>query len=317
MLTLERIRGAKISDTVALKTQGVNPQELAVCATEVIFKMIFDDGFFHADPHPGNFFIEAEGQIGLIDFGMTGTVDERTQELLGSLLLAITGQKHERIVDVLLELGVAHRRVDRGELRNDVKHLMARYWGKPLGEIELGPLLGDAFSVIRRHHMHLPSNLALLLKTLVMVEGLGARLDPSFRITTVIAPYVDRLLLRQYSPSVWIKKFGHAGLDLAQLSVEMPQQMRRIMGEIERSSFGVGVRPEGSEPVLNRFERSSNRIVLGVIAAAFINSLAVLLSIYRPPAWERWAWAVFAFGFLCALLLGVYLVWSILRSMRR
>ena len=96
----------------------------------------------------------------------------------------------------------------------------------------------------------------------------------------------------------------------------MPQQVRRMMAAMERGNLEVGMRPEGFDPLVDRFERISNRIVLGVIAAAFINSLAVLMSVYRPPGWEHWAWAVVAFGFLCALTLGVYLAWSILWGKR-
>jgi len=93
----------------------------------------------------------------------------------------------------------------------------------------------------------------------------------------------------------------------------MPQQLRRIVSAAEDGNFQIGMHPEGFDPILNRLERIANRIVLGVIAAAFINGLAVLVSVYKPPGWERWGWVVFAFGFLCALLLGIYLAWSILR----
>ena len=94
----------------------------------------------------------------------------------------------------------------------------------------------------------------------------------------------------------------------------MPQQLRRIVTSAEDGNLQVGVRPEGFDPIVDRFERLSNRIVLGVIVAAFINGLAVLVSVFQPPGWERWAWVVFAFGFVCALLLGTYLAWSILRA---
>jgi ubiquinone biosynthesis protein len=164
--------------------------------------------------------------------------------------------------------------------------------------------------------MHLPPNLALLLKTLVMSESVGARLDPDFRLTIAIAPYAERMLLRQYSPRLWAQKLGQASLDVARLGVEAPQQIRRIIGEVERGELQVGVRPEHFEPIIGRLERLANRIVLGVIAGAFINGLAILMSGYHPPGWERWAWVAFAFGFVCAAGLGTYLAWSILRSGR-
>jgi ubiquinone biosynthesis protein len=194
-----------------------------------------------------------------------------------------------------------------------VEHLLTSYLGLPLGELKISDLLNDIFSAMRRHHMHLPSNLALLFKTVIMIEGLGVNLDPHFHLTAVLAPYAERLVIREYSPFKWVRSFGRASLDLARLGVEMPQQLRRIVNSAESGALQIGMRPEGFEPIVDRVERIANRIVLGVIAAAFINGLAVLVSVYHLPGWERWAWIVFAFGFLCALLLGLYLAWSILR----
>lgn len=146
---------------------------------------------------------------------------------------------------------------------------------------------------MRQHNLHLPSNLALLLKTVVMVEGLGLNLDPEFQLTSALEPYADRLVMRKYSPIRLARSLGQASLDMARL--EMPQQLRRIVNAAENGSLQVGMRPEGFEPVLNRVETIANRIVLGVITAAFINGLAVLLSVYHPPGLERWAGAAFAF----------------------
>ena len=313
MLTLERIRGVKINDVEKLDEQGTDRRWLAEYAASVILKMVCEDGFFHADPHPGNFFIEQNGAIGLIDFGMVGVLDERTQELLADLLIAINQQDADRLVDVFLDLGVTRRRIDRAPVRRDVERLLSTYWGLPLGELKVTALLNDVYSVMRRHHLHLPPNLALLLKTVMMIEGLGVNLDPNFQLTKSLAPYTERLVFRQYSPFRWVKGLGRASLDLAKLGVEMPQHLRRIVSAVENGNLQIGMRPEGFDPVIDRLEKIANRIVLGVIAAAFINGLAVLVSVYSPPGWERWGWIVFAFGFLCALLMGIYLAWSILR----
>ena len=314
VLTLERIRGVKINDLAGLDAQGTDRRWLANYATNVVLKMVCEDGFFHADPHPGNFFIEQSGAIGLIDFGMVGVVDERTQERLADLLVAINNQDANRLVDVFLDLGVSRKRIDRASLRRDVEHLFAAYWDLPLGQLKVTALLNDVFAVMRRHHLHLPSNLALLVKTVIMIEGLGVNLDPDFHFAAALEPYTEQLVLRQYSPRRWIRGLGHAGLDFARLGAEMPQQLRRIVSAAEDGNFQIGMHPEGFDPIINRLERISNRIVLGVIAAAFINGLAVLVSVYKPPGWERWGWVVFTFGFLCALGLGVYLALSISRS---
>ena len=313
VLTLERIRGTKINDLATLDKQGIERSALARFATGVVMRMVCEDGFFHADPHPGNFFIETGGTIGMIDFGMVGILDERTQENLADLLIYIDQQDADRLVDVFLDLGVTKKRLDRALLRRDIEHLLSTYWGLPLNEIRISAVLNDVFEIMRRHRLHLPSNLALLLKTVIMVEGLGVNLDPEFHLTSALEPYADRLVMRKYSPVKLVRNLSRAGLDLARLGVEMPQQLRRIVTAAENGSLQVGMRPEGFDPVINRVEKIANRIVLGVIAAAFINGLAVLASVYRPPGWENWAWIVFAFGFLCALTLGIYLALSVLR----
>ncbi len=312
LLTLERIRGIKIDDVAALDAAGIDRPALARRAAQIVLKMVFEDGFYHADPHPGNFFIEPGGRIGLIDFGMVGTVDERTREQLVGIVLAITSQDPDRLVDAFLELGIVRRRVNRDLLRRDLEHLISRYYGRPLGEIALQPLLSEALAIVRRHRLQLPPGFALLLKTAMMNEGLGARLDPDFRLTSVLAPYAERLVLRQYSPLLWARSLGGASLDAARLAVELPQQLRRLLSELERGSIEVGMRPTDFEPLLRRIERLVNRLILGILAAAFINGLAVLTSVYRPPGWEQWAGAFFALGLGIAAALGAYLVWSIL-----
>lgn len=313
VLTLERIRGIKINDLDGLDKQGTDRRWLANYATSVVLKMVCDDGFFHADPHPGNFFIEPTGVLGLIDFGMVGVLDKRTQELLADLLISINRVDADRLVDVFLDLGVTRKRIDRSLVRRDVERLLSTYWGLPLGELRVGALLNDVYTIMRRHQLHLPSNLALLLKTVIMIEGVGVNLDPDFHLTESLTPYTERLVLRRYSPFRWFHDLGRASIDLAKLGAEMPQHFRRIVSAAEDGNLQIGMRPEGFDPVINRLERIANRIVLGVIAAAFINGLAVLVSVYKPPGWERWAGVGFAFGFVCALLLGVYLAWSILR----
>jgi len=314
VLTLERIRGIKIDDLESLDSAGIDRSKLAEQTARVILKMIFGDGFFHADPHPGNFLVEPEGRLGIIDFGMVGTIDPRTQDQLAGVLLAVTGLDPDRLVDAFFDLHVVQRRINRELLRRDFEHLLSRYYGQPLGEISLGPLLSDALTVVRRHHLQLPSILALLIKTVIMHEGLTVRLHPEMHMTSVLVPYAEELMLREYSPRLWARRVGRASLDIARLGVELPQQLHRLIGDIERGSLEVGMRPEGFESIVRRFERLGNRVVLGIIAAAFVNGLALLLSVYRPAAWEEWVGIIFAGGFVIAAAIGAYLVYGILRT---
>ena len=202
MLTLERLRGIRVSDLDALDAAGVDRRALAERATRVTAKMVFEDGFFHGDPHPGNLFIEESGRIGLVDFGMVGAVDQALRRRLATLLVAFTATDADALVDALLDLGMAHGPVDRDALRQDVTRLLERYGGAGIGEIPLVAVLEQLLGIVRRHHLRLPRDLALLLKVLVMDQGMAASLAPEFRLEDVLAPYAQRLVQQQYSPEV-------------------------------------------------------------------------------------------------------------------
>lgn len=317
VLTLERISGIKVSDQAKLDAEQIDRSKLAEHGAQIVLKMIFEDGFFHADLHPGNLFIEPDGRVALIDFGMTGTLDERTRDRLADLMIAISNQDYDQLLDAILELGLSKKRVDRSLLRHDLELLLKPCYGKELKDLKLAPLLNGFFTILRKHYLHLPPDLTLLLKTIIMAEGMGANLDPSFNLMTVIEPYANHLVQDQYSPLRWADKLAPATLDLARLSLALPQQMRRVLGDMERGSFEVGIRPGSFEPLVLRMESLANRLVLSVLAGAFIVGSAVLLSFYHPQGWERWTGSLLRFGFLISAALGLYLAWRISRSHRK
>lgn len=274
VLTLERIRGIKVNDLLALEAAGVERSALAERAARILLKMVFEDGFFPRRPAPG--------------------------QLLRRARRAHRADRLRDGVDAFLDLGVARRGVDREGLREDLRYLTVRYYGRPLGGVAVGPLLVDALAVVRRHRLHLPTNLALLFK-MMMAEGLAAQLDPDFRLTTVLVSYAEGLMLRQYSPLRWARRLGTAGLEAAELGVELPRQLRRLLRELERGGLQLGMRPEGFEPLLGRFERLTNRLVLGMLASAFIIGLAVLMA-FHPPGTERLVGPAFGLGFVIAVI---------------
>jgi ubiquinone biosynthesis protein len=315
VLTLERIDGIKVDDLAALDAAGIDRTKVAMNGARMVLKMVFRDRFFHADPHPGNFFIQPGGQVGVVDFGMVGTVGSRIQEQLVWTLLAFTSEDPDRQVDALFELGVAGRHIDRPALKRDIEHLRARYYGRPVGEIAIRPVVNDVLGVVQRHRLHLPAGYALLLKTVLMHESLVTRLDPSFEFTAVLVPYARGMMVRHFSPLGWGKAVGQAGIDLARLGIELPQQLRRLLSSLERGDTEFAVRPSGFDPILRRAERTANRVVLGILASAFVIALAVLLSAYHVRS-DPQIGVVLVVGFVLASVLGIYVAWSILRSGR-
>ena len=317
VLTLERVSGIKVNDQAKLHRAHIDRTTLAQRGAQIVMKMIFEDGFFHADLHPGNLFVEHGGRVALIDFGMTGTLDERTRDCLADLIIAIGNRDFDQLTEVFLDLGRSTKPVDRNALQLDLEHLIKPCYGKELKEIKLAPLLNGVFSALRKHCLHLPADLTLLLRSVIMAEGMGASLNPAFDLMTVIEPYAERMAERQYSPLRWLGKLGPAGMEMARLSVALPQQMRRVLGDIKRGDFAIGVRAESLEPFALRLENLSNRLVMSILAGAFIVGSAVLLTFYHPQGWERWVGQLLRIGFLTATALSLYLAWRIARSHRR
>lgn len=317
MLTLERITGVKISDVDAIESAGLNRLDVAHHATQILLTMILEYGFFHADPHPGNIFVEADGRIALIDFGMTGSLDSATQGLLLRLLLAIAGRDAGLLADVVLELGRTRVHVDRNRLRRDMQHMLDRYCDRSLGDVKLSAMLNELLIVLRWHHLRLPPDLALLVKTLGMSEGLGARLDPSFNLMDVYIPYTEELLRRRFSLRQWSGQMMLAGIDAVEMALALPQQLRHVLGDIERGGFEINIQPQSFEPFLERMEQLTNRLTLGILAAAFTIGMALLVSVYHPRGWDILIEALFLLVLLLSGVFGTYILLLILRSRHR
>jgi ubiquinone biosynthesis protein len=315
VLTLERLQGMKVTDLAALDTAGIDRTDLSHRFAQMLLKTVFEDGFFHADLHPGNLFIEKQGRVGLIDFGMVGTVDADTRNSLERLLFGMARQDTDRVVDALLALGVTQQPVDRSALRRDLEQSLMQYYDQPLSAIALGPLLAEVLGIVRHHQLVLPSNLLLLFKTMAMGEGMGVQLNPSFHLAEVLTPYAKQLIFQQNSPSAWMKRLGKADIELAWLATDLPQRLRRLLDDLDRGVLKIDVQPTGLDPMIRRVERIANRIVLGVVVAAFIIALAVLMSVYHP-AGSTLGQVLFLIGFVLAVVLALYLIWCIFRSDR-
>ena len=193
VITEARVHGIKIDDVRALDAGGVDRPSVARLFADAYLSMVFGRGLFHADPHPGNIFVESSHRIGLVDFGMVGKVGAETRRGLGTILLALVASDASQMADGLLRLGIACEDVSRPDLEKDLAGFLERYIGMPLEQLRIGPLLTDLMRVVRAHRLRLPSDLALLLKTVMMCEGVAAQLDPSFELVPLLLPYASRL----------------------------------------------------------------------------------------------------------------------------
>ena len=277
VLTMERANGVNVGDLDGLDRAGIDRRELAELATRVCAEMIFEDGVFHADPHPGNLFVTPGPTITLIDFGMVGTLDERVRSRLGRLLVALSGGRADSIVAAVLAIAPAQGRTDRARLARDVEVLLGRYGGRPVGQMPIGPLVDDVLALVRTHHLRLPGQLALLFKMLVMTEGLAIRLDPDFQPAAVLSEYARGLVAAEVSAAAILRRARRFGADAVFLAEDLPDQIQRLLDALG-GPHELRLAPEDLDALGARIDRAGRRTSLALAAGAAINAAAVLLA---------------------------------------
>lgn len=311
VLTLEQMTGTKISDLAQLDAVGVNRRKLARTGTELMLQMLFEHRVFHADPHPGNMFVHPDGSIALIDFGMVGEISEELNERLAAFFIAFTSQNPAALADALIDLSVTRGSVDQDELRTGLSSFVARYSDRPLSELNFTQMATDLLRMVREQRLQLPSQASLVLKVLMMIEGIGVQLDPDFDLNAVLRRYARLLMREQVSLDALLKRLSSASVDTGALLIEAPGRLRRLLATMDRSGLEVHLRAAELDPLVGRAERIGNRLVAGMIAAALINGVGQL--VVHENRWRSWTNALIGAGLSAVTALGGYLVWTMKR----
>jgi ubiquinone biosynthesis protein len=275
LITLERIRGLKITDVAGLDTAGVDRSALADRLAHTVAKMVLLDGYYHGDPNPGNFLVELGGRIGIVDFGRVGRIDDDLRTALSRLLMALIHKDADRLTSALLALGPTATG-GRGRLRQDLSVLLLHYGGDTIREVPIGAAIKEVMDVVRRHKLIIPPDLALLFAVIVMDESITEQLDPDFRFDDALAPYVQRQLVSTLSPTALARRAEHFGLEVAELAGELPGQLHRLLEVIGDGGFEVHLRTDELQTLVGRVERLGNRLAMSILAAAVIDGLSEL-----------------------------------------
>ncbi|MEN6459067.1 MAG: AarF/ABC1/UbiB kinase family protein [Thermoguttaceae bacterium] len=276
VLTMELLEGIKLSDARGLAEANVDKEEVARRGAAVCLKMIFDRGFYHADPHPGNLLVMKDCQVGLLDFGMVGRIDERLHEGLGEMLVALSGLDAEHMTSMILRLGKAPIDLDRSALAIDVADFLSYYASQSLEKFDLSGALNEIMEQVRRYHIMLPARIVMLLKALVTLEGTARQLSPKFSLVEMIRPYRRKLLWRRLSPRRRLRKLHRLYSELEHLVDILPQGISDVLEQMQGGRFDIHLDHRGLEP-------SVNRLVLGLLASSLFVGASLLLSRPVPP----------------------------------
>ncbi len=305
VLVLERLRGLKMDDLQGMEAAGYDRHQVAVNSTRMIVKEILEDGFFHADAHPGNYMILPGEVIGVVDFGMVGYLSEKDRLNLIRLYYVAVALDAEGVADQLIRMGAAGEEVNRAGLTRDINRLLTKYHSLPLKEIRAGAVIEEILPISFRHHLRLPPDLWLVGKTLVMLEGIGLKLDPDFDMFAVSKPFAQRMMMEGLLPHpVRGQGLLRYGSQWSELVRRLPDTGSRLLERAERGDLlQLGVKD--SAQLLQALDRLTTRLVTGLVVAALIIGLAMLVT---STAAGHLVQGLVIAGFLVAALLGVWLL---------
>lgn len=276
VLTMELLEGVKLSEIHRLTALGIDLNDVSRRCANLYLHMIFNEGFFHADPHPGNILILRGGVIGLLDFGMVGRISERLREDIEEMLLAIVNHDVPMLTTILTRVGSVPPNLDESVFANDVADYVGQYSTQTLDRFDMSGALNDMMSMVRRHQIRMPGEAATLIKALVTLEGTLKTFNPHFNLMELMKPYQKILMLRRLSPARQARKIRRIYLQLEQLAEMLPQRITNILEQIQTGKFDVHLDHRRLGP-------SVNRLVLGMMASALFLGSSFMLSYKVPP----------------------------------
>lgn len=315
MITMQRVRGTKLREMRDSPPDGVDPAEVARAGANLYLKMIFNHGFYHADPHPGNIVITDDGQIGLLDFGMVGRISEQLREDIESMLVAIVNQDVPLLTSLIKRVGNCPLDLNESALSNDIADFVGQYSTQVVSHFDMSGALTDFVSVVRRYEIALPSEAMLLIKVLVTLEGTGQLLNPQFSLMEIMKPFQRMLVLKRLSPARQARKMRRFYLEVEQLVNALPQRVSNILEQVQSGRFEVHLDHRRLGP-------TANRLVMGLMTSAMFLGSSLMLSYQVPPLFFPGKGPLgiqdLSFlgltGFIVSLLMGLRLMWAIRKS---
>jgi ubiquinone biosynthesis protein len=306
------IAGVSSCQPAQLRAQGLDPSELARLGADAVLTMILINGFFHADPHPGNVIFQPGPRIAFIDFGMVGRLSHGRRDQLVDLIAALARHDESAMMDVLIEW-TGSTRIDESQFALDIGEMMFAYEHVALKNLKISQLIGDIMTLIRTHSILLPPDLAMLFKALITLEGLGRQLDPDFLLIDHLTPFVRKLMRARYQPAQWLGRTRRTLNEVSGMMATLPRDLLRLGKDMRHGKFSVNLDLKRLDHFGRQLDRSANRLTMGIVTGALIIGSAIVMTVNAGP--RLFGLPFFGlFGFLIALINSLWLIASTWRS---
>ena len=312
ILTMEFINGIKISKVINSKDSKFDKKVISNRGADMILKQILVDGFFHGDPHPGNIFIMEDNIIAPIDFGMVGRIEESAMMNMADFLIAAISNDADKVVKILEDMEIVDSEMDLKKIKAEISYFIDKYYNVPLKQLEMGRIIEEIMEIMIQHQIKVPSDLVLLTKALVTVEGVGRELDPDFNMVTRAKPFANKLIRQKYSLSNLFKIGGKFTEEFFNSLKTFPNEFSYLVRNLRKGKLTISFQHKGLEKLILEIDRASNRLSFSmIISALIIGSSFIILSDKGPFIFDYPALGIF--GYLIAAVLGLWLVISIIR----
>lgn len=313
VLVMERLGGIPLSQKEALFQEGIRPAAILRQGLKTYLRMVFVHGLFHGDLHAGNIFVLPENRIGLIDFGVVGRFNDKTQTAVANMLLALANEDYERLAYLYIDLAPYTEKVDLDKFARELRDLIAPYHGLTSRHINVGKLLMETTSIAYSQSLALPSELIMFFKSVVTVEGMGRMISADFDFLSLALEFADELVHERYQPKKLLKELGYTATDLTSLLRFLPRQIKQFARKVNNPNYSLNISISEIETYRKTIENSSNLVFLGVvIGALLVSSSIILLSDTKMPTILGLP-ALTAIGYFVAMGLGLVSFYNYIR----
>ncbi len=312
MLVMEFIEGVRIDNPEAIQAMGIDPHGVGVRGFNAYLKMIFEDGFFHGDPHPGNLLVNKEGDVIFLDFGIVGVLRPEKRQIFINLLFALVTDDIELMLKSLEGFGIMISEADREALRDDLYIMMHDFGGgTDVHSLNFGLMVNELTDTMRRYKLRVPMNLMLLLKVFVMVLDIGVRLDPKFNISTEITPYLTKLADTDNLSAAYLKRASNSMMEAVDAMFDLPRNVNLMLKRLATGTVRLEIVDTDLQKLQMALDRASDKIMIGLVVAALVigSSLVLQTSTITLPSQVTW---IAIFGYAAAVVVGFYAIYHVI-----
>ncbi|MEN6396999.1 MAG: AarF/ABC1/UbiB kinase family protein [Methanoregula sp.] len=312
LLVMEYVTGVRVDNVEAITAMGCNPHDIAIRGFNAYLKMIFEDGFFHGDPHPGNLLVSETGELVFLDFGIVGVLRPEKKQLFVNLLFAMTTDDVDMILKALEGFGIFVAEENREALRDDLYIMLHDFGGgDEIAQLNFSLMINEFTEAMRRYNLKVPMSLMLLLKTLMMVLDVAVRLDPKFSFSGEVTPYLRKLADSNVLSAAYMKRASNSLLEAVDAAFDMPRNVNLMLKRLSTGSVRLEIVDTDLKKLQMALDRASDKILVGLVVAALVvgSSLVLQASPINMPKEVMW---VAVLGYTAAALCGFYAIYHVI-----